>query len=127
MKRWFKYVKPYLPAFILGPICMLVEVAGEMVLPKLMASIIDYGVSGEEAPKIVKWLYTVFGTGDGFIVAVMTGMILTAILMMIGGVGGAWFGAKASVNFATDVRRDVYKQVQKFSFKNIDAYLYSKV
>ncbi len=122
MKRWFKYIKPYLPAFILGPLCMLVEVAGEMVLPKLMASIIDYGVSGEEAPKIVMWLYTVFGTGNGFIVAVMTGMILTAVLMMIGGVGGAWFGAKASVNFATDVRRDVYKQVQKFSFKNIDRF-----
>lgn len=122
MKRWFKYVKPYLPAFILGPLCMLVEVAGEMILPKLMGSIIDYGVSGEEAPKIVQWLYTIFGTGNGFIVAVMTGMILTAILMMIGGVGGAWFGAKASVNFASDIRRDVYRQVQKFSFKNIDRF-----
>lgn len=122
MKRWFKYVKPYLPAFILGPLCMLVEVVGEMILPKLMGSIIDYGVSGEEAPQIVQWLYSIFGTGNGFIVALMTGMILTAILMMIGGVGGAWFGAKASVNFASDIRRDVYKQVQKFSFKNIDRF-----
>ncbi len=101
---------------------MLVEVVGEMFLPKLMGSIIDYGVSGEEAPPIVEWLYSIFGTGNGFIVAVMTGMILCAILMMIGGVGGAWFGAKASVNFATDVRRDVYKKVQSFSFKNIDRF-----
>lgn len=122
MKRWFKYVKPYLPAFILGPLCMLVEVVGEMLLPKFMGSIIDYGVSGEEAPQIVKWLYSIFGTGNGFIIAVMAGMVLTAILMMIGGVGGAWFGAKASVNFATDVRRDVYKKVQQFSFKNIDRF-----
>lgn len=122
MKRWFKYIKPYLPAFILGPLCMLVEVVGEMLLPKFMGSIIDYGVSGEEAPQIVKWLYSIFGTGNGFIIAVMAGMVLTAILMMIGGVGGAWFGAKASVNFATDVRRDVYKKVQQFSFKNIDRF-----
>ena len=122
MKRWFKYIKPYWPAFVLGPLCMLVEVVGEMILPKLMGSIIDYGVTGEEAPEIVRWLYGIFGTGNGFIVAVMTGMILTAILMMIGGVGGAWFGAKASVYFATDVRRDVYKKVQQFSFANIDKF-----
>ena len=122
MKKWYKYIKPYLPAFILGPLCMIVEVLGEVVLPKLLGSIIDYGVSGKDAPEIVKFLYSIFGTGNGFIVAVMTGMILTAILMMIGGVGGAWFGAKASVNFASDLRADVYKKVQQFSFANIDRF-----
>jgi len=49
-------------------------------------------------------------------------MILTALLMMAGGVGGAYFASKASVNFAADVRRDVYKKVQKFSFSNIDRF-----
>ncbi|MBR2861629.1 MAG: ABC transporter ATP-binding protein [Clostridia bacterium] len=122
MKKWYKYIKPYLPAFILGPLCMIVEVIGEVVLPKLLGSIIDYGVSGKDAPEIVKFLYSIFGTGNGFIVAVMTGMILTAVLMMIGGVGGAWFGAKASVNFASDLRADVYKKVQQFSFANIDRF-----
>lgn len=122
MKRWFKYIKPYLPAFILGPLCMIVEVVGEVVMPKLLASIIDYGISGKEAPPIVMWLYNVFGHGNGFIAAIMTGMILTALLMMIGGVGGSWFGAKASVSFASDLRRDVYRKVQKFSFANIDKF-----
>ena len=122
MKRWFKYIKPYLPAFILGPLCMIVEVIGEVVMPKLLASIIDYGISGKEAPPAVMWLYNVFGHGNGFIAAIMTGMILTALLMMIGGVGGAWFGAKASVSFASDLRRDVYRKVQKFSFANIDKF-----
>lgn len=122
MKRWFKYAKPYLPAFILGPLCMIVEVIGEVVMPKLLASIIDYGISGKEAPPAVMWLYSVFGHGNGFIAAIMTGMILTALLMMIGGVGGAWFGAKASVSFASDLRRDVYRKVQKFSFANIDKF-----
>ncbi len=121
MKRWFKYIKPYLPAFILGPLCMLVEVAGEAIMPKIMGSIIDC-VDGKEASGFVLWLYKVFQTDNGFVVAAMTGMILCAILMMIGGVGGAYFGAKASVYFATDLRSDVYKKVQKFSFANIDKF-----
>ncbi len=122
MKRWFKYIKPYLPAFILGPLCMIVEVIGEVVMPKLLALIIDYGAGDKEAPAFIQKLYDLFGTDSGFIVAIMTGMILTALLMMIGGVGGAWFGAKASVNFSSDLRRDVYKKVQKFSFSNIDKF-----
>lgn len=122
MKRWLKYVKPYLPAFILGPLCMVIEVIGEVVMPKLLACIIDYGVSGKESTGFVKWIYSVSNGGSPFIIAITVGMILTALCMMAGGVGGAWFGAKASVNFATDVRRDVYKKVQKFSFANIDKF-----
>ena len=49
-------------------------------------------------------------------------MVLTALIMMLGGIGGAYFGAKASVNFASDLRLDVYKKVQKFSFANIDKF-----
>ena len=42
--------------------------------------------------------------------------------MMTGGVFGAYYGAKASVNFAADLRCDIYKKVQKFSFANIDKF-----
>ncbi len=122
MKRWLKYAKPYLPAFILGPLCMIIEVIGEVVMPKLLACIIDYGVGEKEANGLVKWIYSVSSGGSPFVIAITVGMIITAICMMAGGVGGAWFGAKASVNFATDVRRDVYKKVQKFSFANIDKF-----
>ena len=52
----------------------------------------------------------------------MIGMVLTALCMMLGGVGGSYFGAKASVNFAADIRNDVYKKVQAFSFANIDRF-----
>ena len=41
MKRWFKYIKPYWPFFVLGPICMIIEVIGEVLMPKLLASIIN--------------------------------------------------------------------------------------
>ncbi len=122
MKRWSKYIKPYLASFILGPLCMIVEVLGEVIMPKLLACIVDYGIEGEDAPAWVEKLFEIFGTGNVFIVAIMSGMILTAILMMLSGVGGAYFGAKAAVNFATDVRRDVYKKVQSFSFSNIDKF-----
>ncbi len=108
MKRWFKYIKPYLPFFIIGPICMIVEVIGEVVMPKLLAVVIN-------------------GANDGVLtvpsaLGAMGLMILTALLMMAGGVGGAYFGSKASVNFAADLRADVYGRVQRFSFANIDKF-----
>ncbi len=122
MKLWFKYIKPYLPYFILGPICMIIEVIGELFMPKLLAYIIDYGVSGKDAPAWVEWLYGVIGEGSPFIIAMMVGLIFTALLMMVGGVGGAYFGAKASVYFATDLRADTFRKVQRFSFGNIDKF-----
>ena len=125
MKRWMKYVKPYLSYFILGPLCMIVEVIGEVLMPKFLANIIDYGASGEDigtASTAVRKIYELAGDRSPFIVAIMVAMILTAVIMMIGGVGGAWFGAKASVNFAADLRSDVFRKVQKFSFANIDKF-----
>ena len=108
MKRWLQYVKPYTLYFILGPICMLVEVAGEVFMPMFLGQMINAGVDGTLTVR-KSILY-------------MSLMILTALLMMVGGVGGAYFGAKASVNYSSDVRRDVYKKVQEFSFANIDKF-----
>ena len=108
MKRWLEYVKPYTIYFILGPICMLVEVAGEIFMPMFLGKMINAGVDGTLTVQ-KSLLYMLL-------------MILTALLMMAGGVGGAYFGAKASVNYSSDVRRDVYKKVQEFSFANIDKF-----
>ncbi|MBE6678042.1 MAG: ABC transporter ATP-binding protein [Ruminococcaceae bacterium] len=112
MKRWMKYVKPYKWAFILGPLCMIVEVVGEVILPKLLQKIID-GKTGSDIAA---------GSSTAYI-ATMAGLMgATAILMLIGGVGGAYFGAKASVGFASDLRMDAYKKIQSFSFANIDKF-----
>ena len=111
MKRWYKYVKPYLPYFIIGPLCMIVEVIGEIVMPKLMSVIIDTAVTDNIA------------TGNWQKVLIISvGMVVMALLMMAGGVGGAYFGAKASVNFAADLRQDIYNKIQSFSFENIDKF-----
>ena len=105
--KWSKYVKPYWKYFVLGPLCMIVEVLGEILMPKLYSQILNVGVETHNV---------------GYIVVTCLLMILTAVLMMGGGVGGAYFGAKASVNFASDLRQDLYAKVQQFSFANIDRY-----
>ena len=105
---------------------MIIEVVGEVLMPKLLSYIINFGIEGTESadakvPEFIKRLYEMLGSNN-FIFAIMVGMVLTAVLMMIGGVGGAYFGAKASVNFATDLRADLYKKIQSFSFANIDKF-----
>lgn len=107
MKRYGKYIKPYLSAFIIGPCLMIVEVIGEIVLPKLMSGIINVGTIEGNVPYILR-----------------TGclMILTAVIMALGGIGGAYFAAKASINFAADLRTDAFRKVQRFSFANIDKF-----
>lgn len=113
MKQYKKYVIPYKSAFILGPIFMIVEVLGEIILPKLMSMIINYGC-GQDV--------TVAAKGPAYIIGIGAVMIGTALLMMMGGVLGAYFAVKASVNFAGDLRRDVFAKVQKFSFANIEKF-----
>lgn len=105
MKRYGKYVKPYIRYFICGPLCMIVEVLGEIFLPWMMANIINIGVAQHNIPFII---------GAGGL------MVLMAILMACGGVGGAYFAAKAAYSFGTDLRQDLFEKIQEFSFKNID-------
>ena len=107
MKRYGTYIKPYLGAFILGPLLMLTEVAGEIMLPKLMSMIINNGV----AQRNVQYILSVGGL-----------MILATLIMAIGGIGGAYFSVKAAVSFTSDLRDDLFSKVQEFSFKNIDSY-----
>ena len=105
MKRYGKYVKPYLSAFILGPIMMIVEVVGEVFLPKLMSLIINNGIANRDVAYITK-------------MGVL--MLIVVALMAFGGIMGAYYASKASISFASDLRSDVFAKVQQFSFRNID-------
>lgn len=87
---------------------MIVEVIGEILMPLYLAKVINAAIAGDLT------VLTSFG--------VMGMMILTAILMMIGGLGGSYFGARASVNFAADLRNDMFAKIQQFSFANIDKF-----
>ena len=107
MKRYWKYIKPYLSAFIIGPILMIVEVVGEVLLPKFMANIINIGAANHDVP---------------YIISMGAVMVFTALFMMAGGVGGAYFAAKAAISFSADLRSDTFQKVQQFSFANLDQY-----
>lgn len=107
MKRYGKYIRPCWYAFILGPLLMLTEVAGEVLLPSFMADIINIGAANHDVGYIVQ---------KGII------MILTALIMMAGGVGGAWFASVAAINFGAGLRKDAFKKIQTFSFSEIDRF-----
>ncbi len=105
MKKYIPYIKKYWYNFVLGPLFMILEACGEFILPYINANIINKGAS----------------TGDiGYILENGLYMALLAILMMITGILGANFSIRASTRLATGVRFDVFKQIQKFSFANID-------
>lgn len=102
-----KQIKEYkLPSF-LTPVFMIGEVIMEMIIPLLMASIIDKGVDAGDMGHI----YKVGGL-----------MVLTAIFSLIFGCLGAVFGAKASTGFAKNLRQALYEKIQTFSFSNIDRF-----
>ncbi|MDO4488101.1 MAG: ABC transporter ATP-binding protein [Eubacteriales bacterium] len=105
MKHYSKYLKKYFFAFILAPVFMLSEVFGEIWLPKLMAMIINDGIANKDTGKIV-----------------MIGGVMLAVclFMVICGVLGNYFATKASIGFSADLRKDLFKKVQTFSFANID-------
>lgn len=107
MRKYKKYILPYLAAFILGPLMMLTEVLGEILLPKFMSMIINNGVAFKDTEYILKM---------GIL------MLFTTVFMAAGGVLGSYFAAKASISFTSDLRRDLFAKVQQFSFKNIDEF-----
>ena len=107
LKRYKKYIIPYLSAFVIGPLMMLTEVAGEVMLPKFMSMIINNGVASRNV---------------AYIGQMGTLMVLTVLFMAVGGILGAYFSAKASISFTSDMRNDLFRKVQQFSFENIDDY-----
>ncbi len=107
LKTLLKHVKEYKKASILTPVCMLLEVLMETLIPFLMASIIDNGVNKGDMRHI-------------YIVGAL--MIGTAVIGLIGGLLGGRFGAKASTGFAKNLRGAMFDHVQTFSFANIDKF-----
>ena len=106
-KRYKSYILPYKSAFILGPLMMVTEVLSEILLPKFMSMIINHGVAQKDG---------------GYILKMGLVMAITSFLMAAGGILGAYFAAKASISFTSDLRRDLFARVQQFSFKNIDTF-----
>ncbi len=107
IKTLAKQIREYKWVSIATPIFMILEVAMEMVIPLLMASIIDDGVEAGDMQHI-------------FLIGCY--MILAALVGLSAGIMGGKYGAKASTGFARNLREAMYENIQTFSFSNIDKF-----
>ena len=101
------YVKEFKRASIATPCYMILEVLMEMMIPYLMASIIDDGVNKGDMKHIC---------------VVGAGMLVIAAIGLFAGIMGGVYGAKASAGFARNLRKGMYDNIQTFSFSNIDKF-----
>ena len=107
LKTLLAEVKEFKKDSFLTPLFMLLEVAMEMGIPLLMASIIDEGVNAGD----MNHIYTV-----GFY------MVIAAAVGLFAGVMGGKYGASASTGFARNLRRAMFARIQTYSFENIDKF-----
>nr|MCR4641169.1 ABC transporter ATP-binding protein [Lachnospiraceae bacterium] len=105
VKKLASYIKEYKAPSIATPICMIFEVLFEILIPMLMASIVNDGIN----------------KGDmGHIYRTGALMVLFAVCGLVSGILGGVFAAKAATGFAKNLRKALFDRVQDFSFHNID-------
>ena len=107
IRTLLREVKEYRKASIATPLFMILEVLMEMMIPYLMASIIDDGVNAGDMEHICK---------IGGI------MVAAAAIGLLAGLAGGRYGAKASAGLAKNLRETMFNHIQTFSFANIDKY-----
>lgn len=107
LKTLMKQLKEFRKDSILTPCFMVLEVAMEMIIPLMMASIIDDGVEAGDINHIYKM---------GFY------MVIAAAIGLTAGILGGKYGARASAGFARNLRKGMYENIQTFSFANIDKF-----
>ena len=100
-------VGEYKKATLLSPLCMVGEVSMEILIPFLMAKIIDVGIANGDLPYVAK---------------VGLFMVLMAVLSLGFGAGGGHFAAVASSGFAKNIRNKLFDKIQDFSFANVDRF-----
>ena len=101
------YIKEYKLPAIITPLMMVLEVIFDMLIPLLMASLIDDGVNAGDMSKIIQ---------------IGIWMLLAAMAALAAGIIGAKTSAKASAGFAKNLREGMFSNIQKFSFSNIDRF-----
>lgn len=105
LRRIFSYMKEYRKFAWLGLLCIAVEVILEIMVPMLMADLIDYGVTNAD---------------QSYIIRKGLQMAICAILALILGVGSARFSALAGMGLGANIRKAEYEKLQSYSFSNID-------
>ncbi len=112
IRRLARCIREYKWAAILSPVCMIGEVAMEVTIPLVMANLYDYGVCMQDMNVVITRSIQ---------------LVLCAIASLLFGVASATFASKAATGFAKNLRHDMFYQVQKFSFSNIDKFSSSSI
>lgn len=105
--KLFRFLKPYWKWAALAPILMLLEVAMDLMQPTMVARIVDEGVARLDLPLVIQTGLLMFG------------------LALIGAVGGLGCGLTAEIaaqGFGADLREELFRKVQSFSFANLDQF-----
>lgn len=107
IKRLLKSVREFKKDALLTPFFVVLEVVMEVIIPLVMALLIDKGIDGQDMAAI--WKYGII-------------LVLCAMLELVFGAAAGTFAARASTGFARNLRHDMYYNVQNFSFSNIDKF-----
>ena len=105
MKKLLKYMKGYGRECVLGPLFKLLEASFELLIPLVVASIVDTGIAGGD---------------NGHVVKMCAIMIALGIIGLVCAVTAQYFAAKAAVGFATRLRHAVMKHILGLSYTEID-------
>ena len=107
LKKLAAYVGEYKKETLLSPICIAIEVIMEVILPMLMALVIDNGVNVGDMNYVLKM---------GFL------MLVVAFISLAGGALCGKYAATASTGFSRNLRKAMFEKIQDFSFANIDKF-----
>ena len=107
IKRLLESVREFKRDALLTPFFVVLEVVMEVIIPLVMALLIDKGIDGQDMAAI--WKYGII-------------LVLCAMLALVFGAAAGTFAARASTGFARNLRHDMYYNVQNFSFSNIDKF-----
>ena len=107
IKRLARCIREYKWAALLSPVCMMGEVAMEVLIPLVMADLYDYGIVGQDMSTVV--LKSVQ-------------LVLCALASLCFGALSAVLASKAGTGFARNLRHDMFHHVQSFGFSNIDKF-----
>lgn len=107
INRLLKSVREFKKDALLTPFFVVLEVVMEVIIPMVMALLIDKGIDGQDMAAI--WKYGII-------------LVLCAMLALVFGAAAGTFAARASTGFARNLRHDMYYNVQNFSFSNIDKF-----
>ena len=105
MKKLLIYLKDYKKESVLGPLFKLLEASFELIVPLVMAAIIDQGVAFADKPYILKMCMV---------------LILLAVIGLTCSITAQYFAAKAAVGFATGLRHALFEHIEKLSFSEMD-------